>query len=91
MKTPVDMAKLVRMEKENRRVGELIGRSIKESGGGYGFALFMFSFGDGPEMTWISNAERRDMIKALKEFIEQVESGNDDEFAKAKRWNAGQN
>lgn len=31
------------------------------------------------------------MIKALKEFIEKAESGGDDEFAKAKRWNAKQN
>lgn len=91
MSTPVDMAKLVRMEKVNREVGGLIGRAIKDSGGGYGFALFMFSFGDDPEMTWISNAERPDMVRALKEFIEKSEDGSDDEFAKARRWNSTQN
>lgn len=91
MSSPVDMVKLVRMEKVNREVGAIIGRAIKESGGGYGFALLMFSFGDDPEMTWISNAERPDMIKALKEFIEKSEAGEDDEFSKARRWNAKQN
>jgi hypothetical protein len=91
MSTPVNMAKLVRMEKVNREVGELIGRAIEQSGGGYGFALLMFSFGDEPEMTWISNAERPDMINALKEFIEKSEQGDEDEFAKAKRWNATDN
>ena len=73
MSKPSNMAKLVRMEKVNREVGALIGESIKQSGGNYGFALFMFSFGDESEMTWISNAEREDMVKALKEFIETVD------------------
>ena len=91
MSKPTNLAKLVRMEKVNREVGALIGESIKQSGGGYGFALFMFSFDDESEMTWISNAERSDMIKALKEFIDKAESGQDDEFQKAKRWNAGEN
>lgn len=66
---PVDLNKLHRMEKINREVGALIGAAIRESGGKYGFALFMFSFDDESEMTWISNAERASMIKALKEFI----------------------
>lgn len=90
-KKPVDFSKLNRMEKVNREVGQLIGGAIEESGGGYGFALLMFSFGDEPEMTWISNAERPDMIKALREFIEQSERGTDDELGKNQRWNARNN
>lgn len=91
MKKPVDMSKLVHMEKINREVGYLIGRVIEESGSKFGFALFMFSFGDGAEMTWISNANRNEMITAMKEFIAKVEAGEDDEFAKAKRWNSQNN
>lgn len=34
----------------------------------WGFALMIFSF-EGPELTWISNAERADMVKAMQEFI----------------------
>lgn len=88
---PVDVNKLHKMERVNREVGALIGESIKQSGGNYGFALFMFSFHDESEMTWISNAERSDMIAAIKEFIAKAESGQDDEFEKARRWNARQN
>jgi len=89
-KKPVDMAKLARMEDKNRQIGKLIGKSIEASGGGYGFALLMFSF-EGSEMTWISNAERTDMVTALKEFIETVEAGGEDELGKQKRWGFKQN
>jgi len=34
----------------------------------WGFALMIFSF-DGPEFTWISNAQRADMVKTMQEFI----------------------
>jgi hypothetical protein len=37
---------------------------------GYGFALFIFPFdGESGRMNYISNAEREDMLVALKEFI----------------------
>jgi len=34
----------------------------------WGFALMIFSF-EGPEFTWISNAQRADMVKVMQEFI----------------------
>jgi len=40
----------------------------------WGFALMIFNF-NGAEFTWISNAQRADMLKALKEFIAKHESG----------------
>jgi hypothetical protein len=41
---------------------------------GYGFALFVFPFnGDRGRMNYISNAEREDMVAALKEFIANSE------------------
>lgn len=36
---------------------------------GFGFGLFLFEFGDHASMFWISNAQRPDMIKALREWI----------------------
>lgn len=36
---------------------------------GYGFGLFIFEFGEQGNMFWISNAQRPDMIKALREWI----------------------
>lgn len=37
-----------------------------------GFGLFIFSF-KGPEFFWISNAERADMVKVLREWIKREE------------------
>ncbi len=40
-----------------------------------GFALLMFAFGDPPQpATWISNADRADMIHAVEEWIERAKS-----------------
>lgn len=36
---------------------------------GFGFGLFLFEFGEHGSMFWISNAQRQDMIKALREWI----------------------
>lgn len=40
-----------------------------------GFALLMFPFGDKPDgrVNYISNAEREDMLAAMKEFIARAE------------------
>jgi len=48
------------------------GKDCKLEDRKYGFALLVFPFGedDGTHrMNYISNATRRDMIKAMKEFI----------------------
>lgn len=36
---------------------------------GFGFGLFIFEFGDKGTMFWVSNAQRPDMIKSLREWI----------------------
>jgi len=36
---------------------------------GYGFNLLVFSFGEGGNMFYTSNARREDMIRAMQEFI----------------------
>ena len=36
---------------------------------GYGFTLLMFPFGEEGVVTYISNAERETMLKAMSEFI----------------------
>ena len=40
---------------------------------GYGFALLIFDFGPDGFMSWMSNAEREDMVRAMKEFIALAE------------------
>lgn len=66
------MEKLEEMEHAAREIAKTLHRGIKtfqvESGEEWGFALMIFSY-NGPEFTWVSNANREDMIKVMKEFI----------------------
>ena len=47
----------------------------------YGFVVLTFNFGEGidNEMMYVSNANRQDIVKAMKEWIEKTENnfGND--------------
>lgn len=60
-------------EPELREVAKDIGRKIGANlPEGVGFALLVFDF-DGPgSLAWISNANRDDMLKALKEFMQKA-------------------
>jgi hypothetical protein len=43
-----------------------------------GFALFMFPFeGDGEAGDWVSNGQRPDMIKFMREIADRLEKGQD--------------
>lgn len=46
--------------------GKIIGESLPA---GWGFGLFLFTYGPGGTMFWISSAQRSDMINALSEWI----------------------
>jgi hypothetical protein len=59
---------LERIEGRAREIGKLIGNQMPE---GYGFLLTIFRF-NGPEFTWISNAEREDMVRSLREFLHKL-------------------
>jgi len=54
----------------------------KELPEGFGFALLTFKFNTKPdtsELMYVSNADRQDIVKAMKEWIEKTENnfGND--------------
>lgn len=57
-----------------QHIGDVIGRALPE---GWGFALLIFTTGDNHDehgqptgtMTYISSAQRADMVKAMEEFI----------------------
>lgn len=51
-----------------RDIGGRIGAALPP---GYGFNLMIFNFGEGGNMFYISNGERSDMIKAMREFIQK--------------------
>lgn len=81
----VDMDKLSQIEKLTRLVSMEIGVGMKQRNmHGYGFLLMMFSFG-GNEMTYVSSAQRSDMIKMLKEFLAKQELGIVDELGRRNR------
>jgi len=63
---------LKQMERTAREVGRLLGGHMPA---GCGFALFVFEYGPGGWLTYMSNAERADMVNALKEFLVRVELG----------------
>lgn len=63
-----------KMQKIARKVDE-------ELPNGFGFVVLAFNFGESEdnEMMYVSNANRQDIVKAMKEWIEKTEEnfGND--------------
>jgi hypothetical protein len=63
-----------KIEESARGIARSIGQSVPR---GVGFALLLFTFDQKPDedgfLTWISNAERDDMLAAMKEFIARNE------------------
>ena len=61
-----------------QQIAHLIEDSLPE---GYGFTLLTYKFGEEPnnEMIYVSNSNREDVVKAMKEWIEKTENnfGND--------------
>ena len=55
----------------------LIADSIKKQAPGMGFALIAFEFGKESMANYISNAPRKDMIKALEETLHRWKNNED--------------
>jgi predicted hydrocarbon binding protein len=51
-----------------RDMGRTIGKALPK---GWGFTLLIYTFGEGGTMTYISNAQREDMLKAMQEFLQK--------------------
>jgi GTPase len=41
---------------------------------GWGFGLFLFNYGEGGSMVWVSSAERATILEALHEFLRKQAS-----------------
>lgn len=57
-----------------------IARKVKgELPDNFGFVVLAFKFNEKGEMIYVSNANRQDVVQAMKEFIEKTENnyGND--------------
>ena len=57
------------LEEEARSLGRVIKDVMPE---GIGYFLLMFTFGEGGWATFVSNAEREDMIKAIEELLQRL-------------------
>jgi hypothetical protein len=57
--------------KEMKHVAKAIEHQLPE---GFGFALFVFDFSPKGYISYMSNAQRPDMLRALKEFIANAEA-----------------
>lgn len=55
-------------EAKLKEIGDLLRTMMPE---GYGFSLLIFSWGEGGSMFYTSNAERTEMIAAMREFIQK--------------------
>lgn len=55
-------------------IARRIGGGLEDAYGKHkvGFALLVFDFGEGGSMTWVSNANREDMVAALREMFEKL-------------------
>ena len=63
------------LEERARDIAKLVDGELPEK---TGFALLIFDFDPGHELTWISNARREDMVKTLRELLERFEGGGAD-------------
>ncbi len=85
MADSVDPAKMRYLEARARELAKRLDGALNQSMTGgpaqkqYGFALLLFSF-RGNELTWISNAERREMIQALEELLARWKRGDMTDF-----------
>ena len=71
-----DREKLRAMEHEARLLGKLLDEGLRSQfGEKMGFTLFLFTFGDNEEFTYISNANRQDMINTVREWLTAQETG----------------
>jgi len=59
------------LRRQSREVGEGIAKALPP---GVGFTLILFTFGTGGWINYISNAQREDMIRALRGLLFEIET-----------------
>src|SRR6516162_3708305 len=70
------------IESRLREIASLIQGAIDQtaartgSGDRYGFALFVFTYGEGGSLSYISSAERADILRMLEEWIALQKAGD---------------
>jgi hypothetical protein len=75
MSTPENDALRLQMEYVARQLAARIDEGLPK---GIGYTLLLYEFGEGGWLSYICNGKREDMIKAMKEFIEKNEEGQEE-------------
>lgn len=75
MANSMDKASLAKLEETAQGIAQIVGPLFDRAGAG--FALIGFQFGDGGWTTYVSNAERDGVIKALRECADIIERNQD--------------
>jgi len=73
MPTPSDL-RHSDIEEKHRTQMNALAALLQDEFPEYGFALLVFDFNSPGRMNYISNAQRADMVNALKELITKFES-----------------
>ena len=64
-------ATLEEAERQMQSISRVVGNMVPQ---GWGFTVLCFSFGENGFMNYVSNANRQDMIKSLREMVEKLEN-----------------
>ena len=64
-------AALEEAERQMQSIARVVGNMVPQ---GWGFTVLCFSFGENGFMNYVSNANRQDMIKSLREMVEKLEN-----------------
>jgi hypothetical protein len=74
--TPEQRTTQARLEAQAQDLAERLDHVLNpDTHRNVGFALLLFSFGNPPQpATWISNADRGDMIHAVEEWLERAKA-----------------
>jgi hypothetical protein len=76
----IEAKKLRHLEGKAREIAKLLDAAVnKGRDEKSGFCLFLFSF-EGPEFTYVSNAQREDMIKLLEEILARWKVGDMNDY-----------
>lgn len=72
----MDTERELEVKKNLKHIADNIKKELPE---GFGFALLAFEFNKEGQLMYISNSDRTDIVKAMKEWIKKTEDtfGND--------------
>lgn len=72
---PEHARQIAKMERWARMLGNAVDEIGQEQfGKKMGFVIYIFEFGESQLATYLSNGQREDCVKALRELLERIET-----------------